>query len=56
MRDRSGALPTEHSPDPHNPRTCAQCSFLRHPAQAAQGRALTKHLATNPLPRQAVSA
>ncbi|MFF7452125.1 MULTISPECIES: hypothetical protein [unclassified Streptomyces] len=43
-------------PSPHNPRTCNCCAFLRHPAQAAQGRALRKHLAEHPLPRQAVSA
>lgn len=56
MRDRSGASPTEPSPAAHNPKTCALCATLRHPAQAKQGRALTKHLAANPLPRQAVQA
>ena len=55
MRDRSGALPTEHSPGTHNPKRCALCASLRHPGQAAQGRALTAHLKTNPLPRQAVA-
>lgn len=37
----------------HNSRTCQLCSVFRHPAQATQGRALAKHLKTNPLPRQA---
>ncbi|MFE0727926.1 hypothetical protein ACFW2X_06680 [Streptomyces antibioticus] len=37
----------------HDPRTCNLCSSLRHPAHAAAGRALTRHLATHPLPRQA---
>lgn len=46
----------QHSPDPHIPRTCPLCAFLRHPAQAAQGRALTKHLAVAPFPKQAVGA
>lgn len=39
----------------HDPRTCQPCGFLRHPAQAAQGRALAKHLAAHPLPRQAAA-
>jgi hypothetical protein len=56
MRDRSGALPTEHSPGAHDPRDCNLCASLRHPAQAKAGRALTKHLAANPLPKQAVTA
>jgi hypothetical protein len=43
-------------PSPHDPRACKLCAFLRHPGQAAQGRALRAHLAENPLPRQAVSA
>ena len=47
--------PTEHTPDQHSPRDCKLCAVLRHPAQAAQGRALTKHLKTNPLPRQAAA-
>lgn len=37
----------------HDPRRCNCCASLRHPAQAAEGRALRKHLAANPLPRQA---
>lgn len=56
MRDRSGALPTEHSPGAHNPKRCNLCATLRHPGQAAEGRALTTHLKTNPLPRQAVAS
>lgn len=40
----------------HDPRNCTLCGTLRHPAQAAQGRALTKHLAAHPFPRQAVAA
>ena len=56
MRDRSGASPTAHSPGAHNPKRCNLCTSLRHPGQAAQGRALTAHLKTNPLPRQAVGA
>ena len=51
--------PTQQPPEqptPHTARTCTLCASLRHPAQAAQGRALTAHLAANPLPRQAVSA
>lgn len=47
----------EQQPSPtHNPKTCNLCASLRHPAQAKDGRALTKHLAANPLPRQAVAA
>lgn len=40
----------------HDPRTCPLCASLRHPAQAAQGRALRAHLAAHPLPRQAATA
>lgn len=40
----------------HNPKRCNCCAFLRHPAQATAGRALAKHLKTNPLPRQAAGA
>lgn len=40
----------------HNPKRCNCCAFLRHPAQTAEGRALTAHLKTNPLPRQAVAS
>ncbi|MFC9847771.1 hypothetical protein ACFWFF_01475 [Streptomyces sp. NPDC060223] len=45
-----------HSPDACTARECHLCAFLRHPAQAKAGRALTKYLKTNPLPRQQVSA
>jgi hypothetical protein len=40
----------------HTARGCQLCAFLRHPGQARAGRALTKHLAAHPFPRQAVSA
>jgi hypothetical protein len=40
-------------PQKHDPHTCNPCSSLRHPAQAAQGRALTHHLAQHPFPQQA---
>ncbi|MFJ4624256.1 hypothetical protein [Streptomyces sp. NPDC088812] len=36
----------------HDPRTCQLCGTLRHPAQAANGRALTRHLAEHPFPQQ----
>ncbi|MGW2908713.1 hypothetical protein ACWC91_41015 [Streptomyces sp. NPDC001204] len=36
----------------HTARTCKACALLRHPLYAAQGRALTKHLAANPFPTQ----
>lgn len=36
----------------HDLRACRLCGTLRHPAQARQGRALTKHLAQHPIPRQ----
>ncbi|WP_157852693.1 hypothetical protein RFN58_06970 [Streptomyces iakyrus] len=39
-------------PTPHTARGCNLCGTLRHPAQAAQGRALTEHLAENPFPQQ----
>ena len=39
-------------PSPHTARGCNLCGFLRHPAQAAQGRALTAHLAAHPFPQQ----
>lgn len=41
----------QHS-SPHDPKSCALCSTLRHPGTAVQGRALTAHLRTNPLPQQ----
>lgn len=40
----------------HNSRDCHLCASLRHPGQAAQGRALAKHLAANPFPRQEVTS
>lgn len=40
-------------PTAHDPRDCQACGTLRHPATAAQGRALREHLKANPLPRQA---
>lgn len=47
--DRSGQ---QHQK--HDPRSCNNCASLRHPALAAQGRALKAHLAEHPFPRQAV--
>lgn len=52
--DRSDQAPQQHSP--HTARDCNLCASLRHPAMAAEGRKLAKHLAANPLPRQAVTA
>ena len=49
--DRNG----QHTPK-HDPRACNLCASLRHPGQAAQGRALAKHLAVKPFPRQAVTS
>ena len=49
----------QHDPRPtptHNRKTCRLCAVLRHPGQAAQGRALTKHLAQHPFPKQGASA
>lgn len=56
MPDRIDQPHPQHSPDAHTARDCKLCAVLRHPTQAAQGRALTKHFAVNPLPRQAVRA
>lgn len=39
-------------PTPHTARDCNLCASFRHPATAAQGRALRAHLDANPLPRQ----
>lgn len=48
MADRS------HTSTPtHDPKSCALCGTLRHPANSAKGRALAAHLRENPLPRQA---
>lgn len=46
----------QHSPDARTARDCRLCATLKHPGQAAEGRALTKHLAAHPLPRQAAQA
>jgi hypothetical protein len=48
-------MPESTTPQPpkHDPRACHLCASLRHPGQAAQGRALAKHLAANPFPKQA---
>lgn len=40
----------------HAARDCRLCATLRHPAQAKNGRALTVHLKTNPLPRQTAAS
>ncbi|MFD6024535.1 hypothetical protein [Streptomyces griseoluteus] len=50
--ERTDPPPAQPSPGAHNPRDCRLCGINRHPAQAAQGRQLTKHLAANPFPRQ----
>ncbi|MFF7837584.1 hypothetical protein ACFZC6_01920 [Streptomyces ossamyceticus] len=50
MPDRSDPQPPKH-----DPRTCQPCGIYRHPAQAKQGRALTRHLAEHPFPRQTVT-
>ena len=54
MPDRSSPPPKQHSP--HTARNCNLCAVLRHPGQAAQGRALRKHLAQHPFPMQAGGA
>jgi len=43
---------TDHGSPKHDPRNCVLCGTLRHPAVAAQGRALTKHLKAHPFPKQ----
>ncbi|MEU3507649.1 hypothetical protein ABZ733_06935 [Streptomyces longwoodensis] len=45
-----------HQHTPHTARGCQLCSTLRHPAQAAKGRALQRHLAENPFPTQQTGA
>ena len=55
MADRKGQPAGQHSCK-HNPKRCNLCATLRHPAQAKQGRKLTAHLKTNPLPRQTVAS
>lgn len=54
-----GTDPQAQQPTPkhdHTARACHLCSTLRHPAQAKQGRALTRHLTAHPFPRQVVQA
>jgi hypothetical protein len=51
VQERNGQPAGQPTPT-HDPRTCQPCASLRHPAQARAGRALTKHLAANPFPRQ----
>ncbi|MBN0043102.1 hypothetical protein JS756_03025 [Streptomyces actuosus] len=36
----------------HNPRDCRLCASLRHPGTAREGRALARHLAEHPFPKQ----
>jgi hypothetical protein len=48
--------PTQHQHPKHAARACHLCATLRHPAQAKQGRALTRHLTAHPFPRQVVQA
>lgn len=50
MPDRNGQHPAKH-----DPRDCNLCASLRHPGQAQAGRALARHLAEHPFPRQAVA-
>ncbi|WP_393075195.1 hypothetical protein [Streptomyces sp. LN704] len=47
--------PQQPTPAQHAARDCNLCGILRHPAQAAAGRALTRHLAVRPFPRQVVA-
>lgn len=45
---------SKQQPTPtHDPRTCQLCGIYRHPAQAANGRALAQHLTAHPFPQQA---
>jgi len=55
VADRIDLHPAQPIPT-HNPKTCHLCATLRHPAQAKNGRALTKHLAADPFPVQAARA
>lgn len=50
------STPTPDHDTPHDPRACQLCTVLRHPATAAEGRALQKHLDTQPLPQQKTGA
>jgi hypothetical protein len=54
MANRTDQPPEQHSP--HTAHDCNLCASLRHPGLAAQGPALTAHLAEHPLPLQAGSA
>ncbi|MET7457687.1 hypothetical protein ABZT03_38730 [Streptomyces sp. NPDC005574] len=40
----------------HDPRDCQLCASLRHPGQCGAGRALAKHLAKHPFPKQGAGA
>jgi len=46
---------TDQPATEHDPRTCQLCAMYRHPAQAANGRALQAHLAEHPFPKQGAS-
>ena len=56
MQEPTSQPHPQHSPGAPTARDCNLCATLRHPAQAKQGRALTKHLAVHPFPKQAVAA
>jgi len=56
VADRIDPQPHQHSPDAATARDCRLCAVLRHPAQAAQGRALQRYLAVFPLPKQGANA
>lgn len=45
--------PSDQCTGKHDPGGCNLCGVLRHPAQAAQGRALAAHLREHPMPKQA---
>lgn len=47
---------SQPQPAKHDPHDCNGCGYLRHPAQAKAGRALTQHLAEHPLPLQQTGA
>ncbi|MGW4670104.1 hypothetical protein [Streptomyces sp. NPDC004324] len=53
--DRIHQQPPQPTPAKHAPRDCNLCGILRHPAQAANGRALTKRLNARPFPQQATA-
>jgi hypothetical protein len=56
VADRIDPQPHQHSPGAPTARDCRLCATLKHPGQAAEGRKLTAHLKSNPLPRQAVAS